>query len=145
LPTPSNNSTIFEYLEKQSFPQYVRLPSIQYGGGFQYQNYTHKDIIDASMLSTIGNVHHEGRTGEASKAMIDVSRATMNELVEDHARTIHNPNRKICGENGRWDFGADYIASIFRLNHYVGTFESYMERSTDFRGWSMDKYLSTAA
>ena len=42
--------------------------------------------------------------------------------------TIHNPYVKVCGKNGKFSSGMDYIASVLRINHYVGSLESYMER-----------------
>ena len=31
------------------------------------------------------------------------------------------------------DTGTDYLSSLFRLHHYVGLLDSYVERSSDYR------------
>jgi hypothetical protein len=64
--------------------------------------------------------------------MIDISRLKTSTLEwsNKHAQTIHNPSA-VCGYNGRWDSDADYYSSIFRLNHYIGSKESFLERQGD--------------
>jgi hypothetical protein len=56
---------------------------------------------------------------------------------------VHNPNRRICGYNGKSGSGADYIASALRINHYVaGSVEQYAERSADFRGSLLSRFVN---
>jgi hypothetical protein len=61
--------------------------------------------------------------------MIDVSRVAVEQFQMKFVNTIHNPNTAICGKNGRWASGADFMSSIFRINHYFGTKESFRERA----------------
>lgn len=75
------------------------------------------------------------RTGTFSKALVDLSRvAHVDDLDWTYVQTIHNPNWKLCGDNGASTSGTDYISSVLRLNHYVGTYEAYTERKADGRG-----------
>ena len=67
--------------------------------------------------------------------MIDVSNITAKEIEwskNNHAKTIHNPSI-VCGYNGYQDSGADYVSALFRLNHYFGSPESFLERGKDYR------------
>jgi len=47
--------------------------------------------------------------------------------------TIHNPFPKACGKNGKWSTGQDFISSVLKIAHFVGTLESYVERDNDDR------------
>eukprot|EP00536_Pseudo-nitzschia_multiseries_P018325 jgi/Psemu1/70507/estExt_Genemark1.C_23850001 len=99
--------------------------------------------IDRSVLSTYREVQHAKRKSTFSKVMIDVRRAKASDLVwtsSNHARTIHNPSKAVCGSNGASDSGADYFSSLFRLNHYLGGPEAFLERRTDYRS---DRSLAT--
>lgn len=133
--------TIMSYLEQHEFPRCVRLPMLLYGGGQPSPSFSHNGIINVTYLASMNNINNGPRHGEGSKVMIDVSRVSLQDLEQDRARTIHNPNRRVCGDNGKWDSGADYIAAVFRLNHYLGSVESFLERNGDFRGRSVDSYM----
>jgi hypothetical protein len=143
-----SNTTVLDFLDanqnRERFPRCVRVPYIQYGGGIPFENYTHQDVIPADMLATIGNVHHSRRDGQSSKVIIDLRRVAMDDLEKDRSKTIHNPNRIVCGKNGVYDSGADYIASVFRLNHYLGSIESFFERKGDYRRRDENSYQSKA-
>ena len=136
----------------QFLPNCVRLPGIHYGGDigvnrtFVDQDWSHGNVVDPYLLSTIRNIHHAKRNSKFSKVMIDVSRVETKDLEwtsSNHAKTIHNPS-KVCGFNGKNDSGADYYSSLFRLNHYLGSIESYLERQTDYRSRSLDTYYKKA-
>jgi hypothetical protein len=100
-------------------------------------------IIDPNILSTYRYIYHEKYTSQFSKVMIDVSRlnttTSILEWSKNHAKSIHNPST-VCGYNGKWDSGADYYSSIFRLNHYIGSKESFLERQGDFRSRTIELY-----
>lgn len=155
LPTQTQ-STVLEFIhrhewdvqnnkisKKKPLPSCVRLPGIRYGGSSGGNDtLANSDIIEPLLLSTLRYIHHEKRQSKFSKVMIDVSKASdgaFNWTERNHARTIHNPNR-FCGKNGYGDSGADYPSSLFRLNHYLGSEESYLERAADYRERSLDKY-----
>jgi hypothetical protein len=72
--------------------------------------------------------------------MIDLKRVDPSWFRKSYCNTIHNPNFRICGNNGNAASGADYISSVFRINHYLGSPESFLERSGDVRGRNLDKY-----
>jgi hypothetical protein len=69
-----------------------------------------------------------------SKVLLELSKIKERQLTG--WETIHNPYVKVCGKNGMFSSGMDYIASVLRVNHYVGSLESYMERggAKDHRG-----------
>ena len=114
--------------------------------------------IDPTILSTYRYIYHEKRKSKFSKVMIDVSRikttttssnsnsssTSTGHVLEwsksNHAKTIHNPNRILCGYNGVVDSGTDYYSSLFRVNHYIGSVQSYLERKDDYRSRSMELY-----
>jgi hypothetical protein len=109
-------------------------------------NNNNTDIFDPNILSTYRYIYHEKRKSKFSKVMIDVSRLNTNSSTDvfdwskkNHAKTIHNPS-KVCGYNGPFDSGADYYSSIFRLNHYIGSIESFLERQGDYRSRSIELY-----
>jgi len=150
-------------------PTCVRLPGIHYGGDrgvnqsfveskeWPFGNthaHTHDDThgdadtIDPALFSTLRDIHYAKRNSKFSKVMIDVSRVPSdtfdwNSSNANHAKTIHNPSR-ICGYNGKYDSGADYYSSLFRLNHYLGSLESYLERQGDYRTRSIKTYTKKA-
>ena len=148
-------------------PTCVRLPGIHYGGdrgvnqSFVESNEwpfgntnthddddIHTDTIDPALFSTLRDIHHAKRNSKFSKVMVDVSRVPSNTFDwnpsnANHAKTIHNPSR-ICGYNGKYDSGADYYSSLFRLNHYLGSLESYLERKADYRSRSIETYAKKA-
>ena len=41
---------------------------------------------------------------------------------------------------GPHESGADYYSSIFRLNHYIGNIQSFLERKDDYRSRSIELY-----
>ena len=151
-----NQSTILEFIHqhdkvmqnnKSSTPRFwptcVRLPGIHYGGYLDVNDtLVGHEIIEPRFLSTLRYIHHEKRQSKFSKVMIDVSKISAKDVEwseKNHAITIHNPSR-VCGYNGNGDSGADYPSSLFRLNHYYGSPESYMERAGDYRKRSLDVY-----
>lgn len=151
-----NQSTILKFIHQHDkvikkkkktdrfWPKCVRLPGIHYGGnlGVNETLLGHDEIIEPRFLSTLRDIHHEKRKSKFSKVMIDVSKISEKDVEwskDNHAITIHNPS-KVCGFNGHEDSGADYPSSLFRLNHYLGSPESYMERAGDYRKRSLDTY-----
>lgn len=67
--------------------------------------------------------------------MLDLERISIKAIRQEYVRTIHNPLAldKVCGKHADSFIGMDYIASIFRINHYAGTLESFEERQHDVR------------
>ena len=138
---------------KRFFPTCIRLPGIRYGGdsGLKKEITTNTSttasttaaVIEPRYLTTLRNIHHERRKSKFSKVIIDVSHIKSVDLEwskKNNAKTIHNP-AKACGPNGASDSGADYVSSLFRLNHYLGSKESFLERSgTDYRTRSIHTY-----
>ena len=111
------------------------------------ERWSHSSVIDPRYLSTMRNVHYEKRKSKFSKVMVDVGRLSDSELEwtkHNRGKTIHNP-LQACGDNGRYDSGADYYSALFRLNHYLGSAESYFERKKDYRTRSMAVYQKEAS
>ncbi len=70
-----------------------------------------------------------------SKVMIDVSRVKERVLLNrKYTHTIHKANTEVCGRNGEGANGQDYISAIFRVNHYMGRLQYYLERGNDYHG-----------
>jgi hypothetical protein len=93
------------------------------------------DEREEELLMTLKFRNHQKQLRSGfSKVFLELSK--MNESKLTHWDTIHNPYIKACGRNGRHSSGMDYIASVLRVNHYVGSLESYMERggAKDRRG-----------
>ena len=63
--------------------------------------------------------------------MTNVAHATHYEISREQVHTIHNPSMTVCGFNGRSTSGTDYVSSIFRLHHYLGTIEQLKEMAVD--------------
>lgn len=148
------NHTILDFLDEhsKSFERCVRIPYIRYGGGagastISAKNGTaHSLLEDPRLLTTIHHVHHTRRLGKASKVMIDLRRVAMKDLQKkDKAKTIHNPNRRVCGGNSAVDSGTDYLGAVFRMNHYIGSLESFLERQADYRGRSLTSFHKRAS
>jgi hypothetical protein len=51
----------------------------------------------------------------------------------ENIESVRNPSTELCGEIGKYGSDADYMAPVLRLNHYVGTQKSYLERAGDPR------------
>jgi hypothetical protein len=90
--------------------------------------------VNASHLMTLRFRKSGLRRGNFSKVFLDVSWGTMDLYAKDDVQNIHNPQKRICGLNGHTGSNADYIASVFRINHYSsGSLESHVERANDRR------------
>jgi hypothetical protein len=90
--------------------------------------------INSSHLLTLKFTKTGLRRGDFSKALIDVSWGTMAQYTREVVQNIHNPQQRICGWNGFTGSNADYLASVFRINHYSsGSLESHVERANDRR------------
>ena len=63
-----------------------------------------------------------------SKVMIELPRIKKdrNELLR--TESIHNPFPSLCGWNGRHSSGQDFMGSVLKVAHYVGSVESWLER-----------------
>ena len=90
--------------------------------------------INASHLMTLRFRKVGLRHGNFSKALLDVSWGSMDQYTREDVQNIHNPQKRICGLSGHTGSNADYLASVFRINHYSsGTLETYAERANDRR------------
>ena len=70
-----------------------------------------------------------------SKVMLDISKISESRGELQQTSTIHNPFPKFCGYNGKWTSGVDFISSILKLSHYIGSLESFMERGSGAGSW----------
>jgi len=132
------NNKILTYLDNQTFPACMRVPCLYFGIDESTDEEIQRDIpaeIDARKFSTLRYRKYQARRpGDFSKAMVDVSRINMEYLVRNQCHYQPNPVYDVCGYNGLYESGTDYMSSIFRLNHYHGSWEAFEERSSDFRG-----------
>lgn len=138
------NSSLVSFLNDNDLPACMRLPCLYYGIDESTHEQVQKDIpvsINASRLVTLHyRKYNQKRTGDFSKVMLDLSRIPMEVLTRDECNFQHNPNLRTCGFNGKHTSGANYQASIFRLNHYHGSWEAFEERTNDFRGDRVGNY-----
>jgi hypothetical protein len=92
------------------------------------------DIVNATHLMTLRFRRAGLRYGNFSKTLLDVSWGKLDQYTYDDVQNIHNPQKRICGVNGFSGSNADYLSSVFRINHYSsGTLETHLERSKDRR------------
>jgi hypothetical protein len=89
--------------------------------------------VDPNLLTTLRHHTHGKRMGSFSKALVNLQMIDYQGIRMENIKSVHNPSTELCGENGKYGSGADYIASVLRLNHYVGTKEAYLERAGDVR------------
>ena len=61
------------------------------------------------------------------KTMIDVSRIPLEELLVE-ADNIHAPLCHYCHRQ-EWFYSPHYVTSLFRVNHYLDSFEAYTYRN----------------
>lgn len=145
---PLHNSTVAEFLRKHpsSNPCY-RVVGLSFGSR-ESSIETLRRVLSPETLRSVPRPekliteahrsHQKVRIGTFNKVMVDVSRVAEEHLTRKNCFTIHNANKLVCsntlGGKVNTPFGQDYISSFFRINHYVGSFEAFLERSGDYRG-----------
>lgn len=131
------NVTIVDFMSHFQIPgACFHVPGLQMSAKESRLSSVTKDVppqIDARKLMTLRHRKYGTKSGRFTKAMIDVSKVDWDLLVDDQVVTIHTPIRDVCPYNGVSGSGYDYIASVFRLHHYAGTFRSFQERQNDGR------------
>merc|ERR1711920_941380 len=60
--------------------------------------------------------------------MIDLTKVTEDRNELGYMESIHNPFPRMCGSNGRYSSGQDFMGSVLKVSHYIGTIESFLER-----------------
>lgn len=95
--------------------------------GLKYGTNNSDTLNSSSILLTQTYLHHEQYNDHWSKVMLDVT--TFNDQDLEYVETMHNPFPRRCGKNGKKSSGMDFSSAILRLAHYVGSLESWMERS----------------
>ena len=134
-----NNTTILSFIENQErsnassyFPTSTgctRIVGVVYGTNTTDQT---KDEI----LMTKKYQMKQKKLGDGfSKVMLDISKISESRGELQQTSTIHNPFPKFCGYNGKWTSGVDFISSILKLSHYIGSLESFMERGSGAGSW----------
>lgn len=110
------------------------LPMSSYDSAQGLMEHDVPDGMNASHLMTLRFRKVGLRRGNFSKVLLDVSWGTMDQYTKDEVQNIHNPQKRICGLNGHSGSNADYLASVFRINHYSsGSLETHVERANDRR------------
>jgi hypothetical protein len=129
--------TIADFLGHFKIPgSCFHMPGLQISAKESRLSQVTKDVppqIDARKLMSLRHRKYGQKSGRFTKAMIDVSKVGWDLLVDEQVVTIHNPVRSACPYNGVSGSGYDYIAAIFRLSHFAGTFRSFHERQNDGR------------
>eukprot|EP00984_Skeletonema_dohrnii_P037407 scaffold39445_cov155-Skeletonema_dohrnii-CCMP3373.AAC.1 len=63
-----------------------------------------------------------------SKVLIELPKLKEDRNELGYIETIHNPFPKLCGRNGKHSSGQDFMGSVLKVAHYVGSVESFLER-----------------
>jgi hypothetical protein len=142
LPRLQEHVTIADFVHGEEKEKCYRLPSLNFSA--------HQDEMKRLELSPSANLlvsllqHRTGRKeGIFSKALLDVTVVATDIITWGRVDSVHSPNRRICGYNGKSGSGADYMASVLRINHYVaGSVEQYSERRSDFRGSYLNRFVN---
>jgi hypothetical protein len=98
---------------------------------------TNESTSSEEILTTKRYQHHSKYFNDRfSKVMIElpkIKRVRQLRIFE----TVHNPFPLLCGKNGRASSGQDFMGSVLKVSHYVGSVESWLERGfgngTDIR------------
>ena len=140
----TNTLTLQHGPDSNQTPRCLRFPHLQFSSHEINSGSSdpHSLPDPASLLMTQRQTQTGPMEGTFSKAMVDLSRAKKAEwFVLKNVVNVHTPSRRMCGRTRKKSFtasGTDYIASLFRINHYrSGTLETYLERSGDYRGGSI--------
>lgn len=135
LPTP--NVTIADFIAHFQIPgACFHVPGLQISAKESRLSQVSRNIppqFDGRKFMTMRHRKYGQKSGRFTKAMIDVSKVPWELLVDEQVVTIHTPIRDVCPPNGVSGSGYDYIASVFRLHHYAGTFRAFQERQNDGR------------
>eukprot|EP00985_Skeletonema_marinoi_P031808 scaffold37813_cov201-Skeletonema_marinoi.AAC.2 len=63
-----------------------------------------------------------------SKVMIELPKIKEDRNELGLIGDIHNPFPRLCGWNGKHSSGQDFMGSVLKVSHYVGSIESWLER-----------------
>jgi hypothetical protein len=89
---------------------------------------TSSDGKKTEILMTKRYQHHSTYFSDRfSKVMIELPKIKQDTHLRQ-IETIHNPFPNMCGRNGRASSGQDFIGSVLKVSHYVGSVESWLER-----------------
>ena len=136
--------TIADFLEHLNTPDACfHIPGLQISAKESRLSQVIKDVppqIDARKLMTLRHRKYGKKSGRFTKAMIDVSKVDWDLLVDEQVVTIHNPVKAVCHPNGVSGSGYDFIASLFRLNHFAGTLRAFRERQDDHRRTRLNQF-----
>jgi hypothetical protein len=119
------------------------MPGLQISAKESRLSQVTKDVppqIDARKLMTLRHRKYGTKSSRFTKAMIDVSKVDWDLLVDEQVVTIHNPLKAVCPRNGVSGSGYDFIASLFRLNHFAGTLPAFRERQEDHRRTRLSEF-----
>ena len=142
LPPLDRRVTVADFLVNEAIPKpCIKMPGLQFSSQESDQpilvsNYDNDNTTN--LLLTLRQRQTGPREGLFSKTMINVSFGSWSHYTFGNVVNVHNPNHLVCGNNGNSGSRADYIASIFRINHYkAGTLQAFLERSGDRRQGNM--------
>lgn len=158
LPRVDERKTILDVLKEESdrygdetMGPCVMMPRLRYGsfegqpGATTSESSMAPDEINANDFATLRYRWHERKgTYNYGKTMIDVRRIPMKELQWE-ADNVHAPLLHFCPRQV-WFYNPQYVTSLFRVNHYLDSFEAYSYRNdvrVDLRR-SVDQYNTLA-
>ena len=148
LPPLTQRVTIADYMAQERIPKpntCFKFPGLMMSSYDDFQGTPPASYINSDHLMTLRYPLAGPRQGNFSKTMIDVSFGSMDLYTRGNMFNIHTPNTRTCGKNGYTGSRADYMSSLFRINHYSsGTLETFVERAADRRAasLSLNRFLS---
>ena len=144
LPKVNERMTILDFLQKEmkmrngnveSLGPCITMPRLRYGSFESSQPDDTDYLLVPSGFSkqdfvTLRYRWHEIKGNYAfGKTMIDISRIPMEKLEEQaEATNVHSPLTHYCPRQVQW-YSPQYVTSLFKVNHYLGSFEAYTYRN----------------
>jgi len=157
LPRADERKTILDVLKEESnrygedtMGPCVMMPRLRYGsfegqpGATTSENMAPDEINATDFLTLRYRWHQKKGSYAFGKTMIDVRRIPIEEL-QQKAVNVHAPLLYFCPRQV-WFYNPQYATYLFRVNHYVDSFEAYSYRNdvrVDLRQ-SADKYDTLA-
>jgi len=119
------NNASYDYFPSQS--GCTRIVGLTYGTNESES--TSSDVKKSENLMTKRYQQHSKFFNDAfSKVMIELPKIKEDRNELGWIGDIHNPFPRLCGRNGKHSSGQDFMGSVLKVSHYVGSVESWLER-----------------
>jgi len=137
IPLLSQQVTVASYLDTTDMGKCMFVPVLDFGGKKESKPNEDKETKRRRNLATFEQESFGRKQGRGAKAVLNMETEDLAYTRWKHVVNTRNPNRHMCGFIE--DPGADYIASLLRIQRYaVGPLESYLE--THFELHALEEY-----